>query len=273
MRIRFIGLCAFGFFSLNAVSNEKPVVDISAKGGMEIDDAKQTIEAHQEIVVKRGNQLLQADHAKAHFTKGEQKKIAIQQLEVWGHVVIEESPRKIHADRATYNIPQDTITLTGNPVTFVEPGIKMIAYEKIIYSPKAKQAQAFGNVKIEKENQTLMADEVIAYMEEDASQKSTTEAPTIHGKTKLKKMVAKGNVKIILPDQVAIANYGEHDEDQGKTYLEGDVELSDSKGQIQGGYAEITTDGISRVLQHKPGYDKSSKGTETDRVEALILRT
>lgn len=255
---------------VDSQSDAKPVVNISAKGGMEIDDVRQTIEAHQDIVVKRGTQRLYADHAKAHFEKVNQTKPKVVQLIAWGQVIMEDSDGKIYGERALYDIPKDTIILTGSPILFIGKDMKIEAYDRLIYSPKAKTAQAIGSVKIERENQTLMADEVIAYFEEDEKLTKEPSPNSPNYLTRLKKMNAKGNVKIILPDQVASANYGEHD--QGKTYLEGDVKLSSKEGQIQGGYGEITEQGISRVLQHKPGYDKSNEVKDADRVQALILR-
>jgi len=264
--ISFLLLCSLTSYAIEA--KEKLAVNISAKEGIEIDDIQRTIEGHQDIVVIRGTQKLYADHVRARFEKENHKKPRIQHLEVWGRVVLQDADGQIQADKAIYDVAKDTILLTGQLITFEGKDFKINAHGRLFYFPKAKKARAIGKVKIEKGEQTLVADEVTAYFEEDPA--LPTASLSISPSSKLKKMEAKGNVKIIFPDQVAFANYGEHDEVQGTTYLEGNVELSTAQGQIQGGYAEMASQGVSRVLQHKPSYGKAS---DTTRVEALILRT
>ncbi len=238
-------------------------VEIDAQNGIECEQQENKCIARGQVKVSQGSTLLQTDQLTAYFAKSTpgvtQQKLS--RLEARGHVVISstEKSQKLYADQSFYNMETGEATFTGNNLRLILENMTVTAQDALHYYEKKQEAVAKGNATVTRNNQTIQADELHAFLEKDAQ-----------GKMIIQRVVAQGHVVITTPKEIIQSQQGIYTHAQQLIHLEGDVRISHTHGkdgiQLTGEFAEVNlATGKSRLLTSKPGT------TPGRRVKVLLI--
>jgi lipopolysaccharide export system protein LptA len=288
IKANFLFWAFFVFIGLSpcCAQDEKNIplpVHLSSDNGFEIFDQENLMIGHKNVMVERGASTLYADNCRGYFTKNESGKKEIERMEMEGNTLMVVPEATAYSDKAVYSVPSDTLTLTGSNLRLYGKDNELFAKKAIIYQPEAKIAKAIGQAEVQGETYRLQGDMITAYFQEVdpdlkkdvAVEKSTPSLPGGDQLT-LKKIEADGNVKLIMPDKVAIGDHGIYDAEKDITILIGNVKLSDPERQLEGEYAEVDRKtGISKLLPTDPRENlklSTVVASPKKRVRAMLIR-
>lgn len=260
-------------------TQEAPPIYLSADKGIEIHDQENYVHAKENISVERGATTLYGDECKAYYDKdtAQDDKRDLTKIDVHRNVLIFSPEGTIYADEGTYDIPKDTVTLTGKALRLQGGAGNLYAKDTLLYHPEQRQAEALGDAHIISRDKTqhLFADRLVSNFIElqiNAASSKTSAAPTPDGlgnNLALDSIEAFGNVRIILPNKVVMADHGKYIAAADKFILTHNVKLQEEDKQMQGDYAVIDRKtGLSKVWYKSPAEDTSRP---TKRVRALLL--
>ncbi len=192
-------------------------------------------------LITRGTTRLSADETIAHFTQSETDGPQITTAEALGHVVIvsgEKSDTRLVGDKGIYNVQEQHAVLTGHELLLTTPQETVSASKSMEYFEKEQKAIARGEAIARKNDQTIVADELVAYLEKDKT-----------GSLALKRVEATGHIIITTDQEIAQAERGVYDVIGQKADLDGNVKITRGQNQLNGDHAVMDlASGVSRLL-------------------------
>jgi lipopolysaccharide export system protein LptA len=268
-------------------------IDITARDGIEWHQAERQVIARGDAKAIRGAVTVQADRltawyrkkadATADATTAGQKPPAAQQasigtgtdpgsegneiyrLQADGNVRIFTQTDKAVGDKATYDLDQAVLVLTGRNLTLTTPNDVLTARDDLEYWPQKHMAVARGNaVVVTNDAKRVSADTLVAYMHDTPNPPAGTAAPPaaaqpapkpgasddpLASSGKVERVEAFGHVSIRTPTDTVTGERGVYVPDTGMARLAGNVRITRGQNQLNGAEADVNMKtGIAKLL-------------------------
>lgn len=258
----FLTLLLGGFLVLGALPAWAQLTGLGGSDENVIIEADKGIQWLQEeaVYIATGNAVAQkgafsvtADVLRAYYNKDGQTKDGnsastndVSYIEAEGNVHIVTKNQKGFAEKAVYDVASGYVKLTGNNLKLESPSETLTARDSIEFWRDEQVAVAEGATKIvQRQNgrintqiNTLTADKVTAFFEENTE-----------GNLAIDKVTADGSVQIITPEEQASGQRAVYDVSTGLARLTGRVTLVRAENQLKGDVAEVNLNtGVSRLL-------------------------
>lgn len=237
-------------------SDTANTTEIISDQGMVCDQNQKQCMAEGHIQVKRGKSVLTCDKLIAYFDQGQSSKKELKMLEAIGHVHIssKEDGYDATSTYGRYDVAQQVVTLKGRPV-IKHNKIEIYGTGDIIYDQIKNSATTRRRATLKRQDKLLQANELIVYFKRSGEQEEKA----------LDHLIAKGNVIVSSPIEIAQGEHGSYYEATDTAELWENVIISRDDGQIRGQRARVDlTTGKSQMLH-------PSKGIGDQRVQALLL--
>jgi lipopolysaccharide export system protein LptA len=275
-------------------------IDITARDGIEWRQAEQQVIASGDAKAIRGQVTVLADRLTAWYRKkgaaGPAQPTPVSGLtgdpstegnEVYrmqadGHVRIFTPTDQAQGDRATYDLDQSVLVMTGKDLKLTTPNDTITAKDDLEYWAQKHMAVARGNaVVITNDAKRVAADTLVAYTTDNpqaasAKPASTTAKPPddpLAASGKLQRVEAFGHVSIRTPTDTVTGDRGVYVPDTGMARLAGNVRITRGQNQLNGAEADVNMKtGIANLVAQNSGRvhglvvpnDESSKSLGTD---------
>jgi lipopolysaccharide export system protein LptA len=254
--------------------------DIQAEDGIEWDKDRRTYTARGNVRIVRGDRIVRAPIAVAHYRDREGGKTEIYWVEVEGGVQIGIGDDTATGERGTYDLEKKVFVLTGRNLSYNAQDARVTARDALEYHEEKKFAIARGNAHVAREAEWLKGDVVTAFFEErrEPRKQPTTVAPrsTTPGggqqaaapapgdematRNKIVRVEGSGNVIVNSCDGVGRGNKFVYFPETGQATLEGNARLTRGLMQMNGERAEMNT--RTQYMRLLPGPDgKQVAGT------------
>ena len=207
-----------------------------------------------------------------------------------GNVLIFTETDQAYGDKATYDIDQAVMVMTGRDLKLITQNEVLTARDSLEYWAQKRMAVARGNaVVVTNDAKRLAADTLVAYTSEAPPPSGATSGvgpaatpkpaggrptePSAAQSGKLEKMEAFGNVSIRTPTDFVTGDRGVYVPDIGIARLGGQVRITRGETQLNGsgadvnmktGVARLTSDRGTRVQGLVVPGDQSSQGLPLD---------
>jgi lipopolysaccharide export system protein LptA len=188
----------------------------------------------------------------------------IYRVQADGNVHIFTHTDQAQGDRATYDMDQAVLVLTGRNLKLTTPTDVLTARDDLEYWAQKHMAVARGDAVVQTQDaRRLAADTLVAY---------TTDAPTTPGGAaaasakpaspddplassgKLQKVEAYGNVSVRTPTDMVTGDRAVYAPDTGIARIGGNVRITRGQNQLNGSEAEVNMKtGVSRLLSSTAG--------------------
>ena len=233
-----------------------PPIDVQAENGIEWQRSNKTIKALGNAHAVRGDLDVKADVLSAHYRERADGSTEIWRLEADGNVRITTPSESAYAEKGVYDVDNGVVVLSGGKqVRLVTAEAEITAERQIEFWPKKQMLVAQGNASAVQGDNRLNAETLNAYFGRDAS-----------GKSRLNRVEASENVRVVTPDEVFRANRGVYNIETGIATLVGSVKITRGANQLNGCTAEINMKaGESKIHGCKDGTSGAS------RVKGLIV--
>ena len=281
-------------------------IDITAQDGLEWRQNEQEVIARGDARAIRGNVTVTADTLTAWYRKKGATEAAqvtpasglagdpstegneIYRLQAEGHVHIFTATDQAQGDKATYDLDQSVLVMTGRDLKLTTPNDVITARDDLEYWPQKHMAVARGNaVVLTNDAKRVSADTLVAYTTDNPPPADPNAAPTpvtakapatasAGGKTtddplaasgKLQRVEAFGNVSIRTPTDMVTGDRGVYVPDTGMARLVGNVRITRGQNQLNGAEADVNMKtGISTLVARSAGTSRN-----TGRVHGLVV--
>jgi lipopolysaccharide export system protein LptA len=270
-------------------------IDITARDGIEWRQNEQQVIARGDARATRGNATVTADRLTAWYRKRgasntpEPSPAAagatdistegseIYRLQADGHVVIFTPTDRAQGDKATYDLDQSILVMTGRDLKLTTPNNTITARDDLEYWPQKHMAVARGNaVVVTSDAKRIAADTLVAYTTENPPPGSKPAATQAAAKTsddplaasgKLQRVEAFGNVSVRTPTDTVTGDRGVYVPDSGMARLGGNVRITRGQNQLNGAEADVNMKtGIATLVARTPG-----AGQTPGRVHGLVM--
>jgi lipopolysaccharide export system protein LptA len=263
-------------------------IDITARDGIEWRQAEQEVIARGDARAARGNVTVTADRLTAWYrkkgtTQASQPAPAsglagdvstegneIYRLQAEGHVHIFTATDRAQSDRATYDLDQSVLVMTGHDLKLTTPNNVITAKDDLEYWPQKHMAVARGNaVVVTTDAKRVAADTLVAYTSNNPPpnrvQPTSTRSANVQisGKLsddplassgKLQRVEAFGNVSVRTPTDTVTGDRGVYVPDTGMARLGGNVRITRGQNQLNGAEADVNMKtGIATLVGQKAG--------------------
>ncbi|HQT78534.1 MAG TPA: LptA/OstA family protein [Rhodopila sp.] len=266
-------------------------IDITARDGIEWRQAEQEVIARGDARAVRNNVTVTADRLIAWYRKkgaaGAQAPSPaaglagdtstegneIYRLQAEGHVHIFTATDHAQGDKATYDMDQSVMVMTGRDLKLTTPNDVITARDDLEYWPQKHMAVARGNaVVITSDGKRVAADTLVAYTTDNpppngsATQVGAKNAPNASGDPvassgKLERVEAFGHVSIRTPTDTVTGDRGVYVLATGMARLAGNVQITRGQNQLNGAEADVNMKtGIATLVAASSG-----------RVHGLVL--
>lgn len=269
-------------------------IAVTAQDGIEWRQAEQQVIARGNARAQRGNVTVTADRLIAWYRKkadggkpaatsvpaspvpaspalgsavdGDGGGNEVYRLQAEGNVRIFTDTEQAIGDRATYDVDQAVLVMTGRDLRLLTQNEVLTARDSLEYWSQKRMAVARGSaVVVTSDARRISADTLVAYTADGPADQGTrpakpgdTEAPRTG---KLEKVEAYGNVSIRTPTDMATGDRAVYVPDVGIARLGGSVRITRGQNQLNGGQAVVNMKtGIARLIGGGP-----------ERVQGLIL--
>jgi lipopolysaccharide export system protein LptA len=284
-------------------------IDITARDGIEWRQVEQEVIARGDAKAIRGNVTVTADRLTAWYRKkaGTQTVQAtpvsgltgdpstagneIYRLQADGNVVIFTSTDRAQGDKATYDLDQSVLVMTGRDLKLTTPTDVITAKDDLEYWPQRHMAVARGDaVVVTNDAKRIAADTLVAYTTDNpppapvnsppgssATASSTPGTPTataakpsedpLASSGKLQRVEAFGHVSVRTPTDIVTGDRGVYVLDTGMARLGGNVHITRGQNQLNGAEADVNMKtGIATLVAQKAG-----AGQKAGRVHGLVV--
>ncbi len=185
-----------------------------------------------------------------------------------GNVLIFTETDQAYGDKATYDIDQAVMVMTGRDLKLITQNEVLTARDSLEYWAQKHMAVARGNaVVVTNDAKRLSADTLVAYTSDAPPAAGPKPAgarpgePSAAQSGKLEKMEAFGNVSIRTPTDFVTGDRGVYVPDIGIARLGGQVRITRGETQLNGSGADVNMKtGVARLT--------SDRGT---RVQGLVV--
>jgi lipopolysaccharide export system protein LptA len=273
-------------------------IDITASDGIEWRQADQQVIARGDARAKRGSVTVTADRLTAWYRKkgttgapqpapqptpqpaatGLSTDAATEGSEIYrlqadGHVKIFTPTDQAEGDRATYDLDQSVLVMTGRNLKLTTPNDVLTARDDLEYWPQKRMAVARGNaVVVTNDAKRVAADTLVAYTQEappTPGAKSSAATPAggkpaddpLASSGKLQRVEAFGHVSVRTTTDTVTGDRAVYVPDTGMARVGGNVQITRGQNQLNGAEAEVNMKtGIAKLLSTKSG-----------RVQGLVL--
>jgi lipopolysaccharide export system protein LptA len=279
-------------------------IDVTARDGIEWQQAERKVIARGDAKAIRGAVTVTADRLTAWYRKkagdaqarpAEAPQAAqpastglatdtssegneIYRLQADGNVHIYTQTDQAQGDRATYDLDQAVLVLTGRNLKLTTPNDVLTARDDLEYWPQKRMAVARGNaVVVTNDARRVAADTLVAYMKDNGGTPPAagTPAPAPTGKPgadaanqdplgnsgKVERVEAFGGVSIRTPTDTVTGDRGVYVPDTGMARLAGNVRITRGQNQLNGQEADVNMKtGVATLLAAPSG-----------RVRGLVL--
>ncbi|MBN9561131.1 MAG: hypothetical protein J0H14_10455 [Alphaproteobacteria bacterium] len=270
-------------------------IAVTASDGIEWRQNEQEVIARGNARAVRGDVTVTADRLIAHYRKkpaapGAEKPAPqpqasggavtlgdsdtsgneIYRVEAEGNVHIFTPTDHAEGDRATYDLDQAVLVMTGRHLKLTTPNDVLTARDDLEYWAQKHMAVARGEaVVVTKDGRRLAADTLVAYTSEGQPNTGTSSQATkaavqspppkapddpIAASGKLQKVEAFGNVSVRTATETVTGDRAVYVPDTGIARLGGNVRITRGQNQLNGAEAEVNLKtGISRLISGNAG--------------------
>jgi lipopolysaccharide export system protein LptA len=183
----------------------------------------------------------------------------IYRVQAEGHVRIFTPTDEVLGDRATYDMDQAVLVVTGHALRLTTPNDVLTARDALEYWSQKHMAVARGDaVVVTNDGRRLSADTLVAYNTDAPATPTRTaaaQAPQqanedpLAASGKLQKVDAYGNVVVRTATDTAIGDRAVYVPDTGIARLAGNVRITRGQNQLNGSEAEVNMKtGIAQLL-------------------------
>lgn len=277
-------------------------IDITARDGIEWRQTEQQVIANGDAKAVRGQVTVMADRLTAWYRKKGTTGPAqpspaagltgdpstegseIYRMQADGHVRIFTPTDQAQGDKATYDLDQSVLVMTGKNLKLTTPNNTITAKDDLEYWPQKHMAVARGNAVVTTTDaKRVAADTLVAYTTDNPPPPSATPASAstaakpsddpLAASGKLQRVEAFGNVSIRTPTDTVTGDRGVYVPDSGMARLAGSVRITRGQNQLNGAEADVNMKtGIASLVAQKSGRvhglvvpnDESSKSLGTD---------
>ena len=304
-------LCLYaGLLAVPAVAQQLDLshggpIDITARDGIEWRQTQQEVIARGDARAIRGGVTVTADRLTAWYRKkaGEQtagqasapapaadvssglagdsatEGTEIYRLQADGHVHIFTATDQAQGDKATYDLDQSVLVMTGHDLKLTTPNDVITARDDLEYWPQKHMSVARGDaLVVTNDAKRVAADTLVAYTTDNPPPASATPPPApaapaaaagdpLAASGKLQRVEAFGNVSIRTPTDTVTGDRGVYLPDTGMARLGGNVRVTHGQSQLNGAEADVNMKtGIATLIARQPG-ESSIPG----RVHGLVV--
>jgi lipopolysaccharide export system protein LptA len=258
-------------------------ITITASEGIEWHQAEQEVIARGNAKAVRGDVTVVADRLTAWYRKragatdksagGQTAKPAdagtvpgepgpgdneIYRVQAEGHVRIFTPTDQASCDRATYDLDQAVLLMTGHNLRLTTPNEVLTARDALEYWSQKHMAVARGDATVvTSDGKLLSADTLVAYTEpapQPGGTQKTAGNDAAPGSSKLQRVEAFGNVVVRTATDTVTGERGVYVPDVGIARLAGHVRITRGQNQLDGAEAEVNLKtGVSRLLSSTGG--------------------
>lgn len=271
-------------------------IDITARDGIEWRQVEQEVIARGDAKAIRGAVTVTADRLTAWYRKKPGNEAAqatpvsgltgdpstegneIYRLQADGHVSIFTATDRAQGDKATYDLDQSVLVMTGRDLKLTTPTDVITAKDDLEYWPQRRMAVARGDaVVVTNDAKRVAADTLVAYTTDNPTPAPATATPvSASGKPsedplassgKLQRVEAFGHVSIRTPTDIVTGDRGVYVLDTGMARLGGNVRITRGQNQLNGAEADVNMKtGIATLAAQK-----AAVGQKADRVHGLVV--
>lgn len=272
-------------------------IDITARDGIEWRQVEQQVIARGDAKAVRGSVTVTADRLTAWYRKkgGAQPVQPTQQpvqptqvsglagdsstegneiyrLQADGHVHVFTATDQAQGDKATYDLDQSVLVMTGRDLKLTTPSDVITAKDDLEYWPQKHMAVARGNaVVVTNDAKRVAADTLVAYTTDNpppnaakpamAPSAAKTNADPLASSGKLQRVEAFGNVSVRTQTDIVTGDRGVYVPETGMARLGGNVRITRGQNQLNGAEADVNMKtGIATLV-----------GQRTGRVHGLVV--
>lgn len=225
------------------ISNDSSApVEISAVETLEWNRAARTYTARGDVRARQGGFEIDSDTLTASY-EPEARPTDISELRAQGSVVIRSAPYTAYGDVAVYDVGAQVATLTGQNLRMTTQTETLVARDHLVYVAAENRLTAEGAVKITRPQDSLAADQVSAFFEQDGT-----------GKLQLSRATATGNVVLQTAREKVTGDQGFYDLVTQKATITGRVFIYQGESWLEGSKAEVDLrTGISHLYASDQG--------------------
>lgn len=261
-------------------------IDITARDGIEWRQADRQVIARGDARAIRNNVTVTADRLVAWYRKkndvatpgaapGPQPVPAavlagetstegneIYRLQAEGNVHIFTATDQAQGDKATYDLDQAVLVMTGRNLKLTTPNDVIMARDDLEYWPQKHMAVARGDaVVVTTDARRISADTLVAYTTDNTDAKpGVTPVAAKPGDDplassgKLQRVEAFGHVSVRTPTDTVTGERGVYVQDTGMARLAGNVQITRGQNQLNGAEADVNMNsGIATLLATPAG--------------------
>jgi lipopolysaccharide export system protein LptA len=293
-------------------------IDITARDGLEWRQNEQEVIARGDARAIRANVTVTADTLTAWYRKKGATEAAqvtpasglvgdsstagneIYRLQAEGHVHIFTATDQAQGDKATYDLDQAVLVLTGHDLKLTTPNDVITAKDDLEYWPQKHMSVARGDaVVVTNDAKRVAADTLVAYTTDNPPPADSKAAPTpanasaatatpvaaqasgtahtpgaakatddpLAASGKLQRVEAFGNVSVRTPTDTVTGDRGVYVPDTGMARLGGNVRITRGQNQLNGAEADVNMKtGIATLVAQK-----AAGSQQPGRVHGLVV--
>jgi lipopolysaccharide export system protein LptA len=256
-------------------------IDITARDGLEWRQNEREVIARGDARAIRSGVTVVADTLTAWYRKKGATEAAtpvsgltgdtstegneIYRLQAEGHVVIFTATDRAQGDKATYDLDQAVLVMTGHDLKLTTPNDVITAKDDLEYWPQKHMAVARGDaVVVTNDAKRISADTLVAYTTDNpppaeaktvatpAAAKTTDDPMAASGK--LQRVEAFGHVSVRTPTDTVTGDRGVYVLDTGMARLAGNVRITRGQNQLNGAEADVNMKtGVATLVARKAG--------------------
>jgi lipopolysaccharide export system protein LptA len=261
--IALVGAASLPMIAARAAEAETGLSNRQVAGAILIDAAKglewvrpaRVVIARGDARAKRDDQEVRAEVLTAHYRERPDGSIEVWRIDANGNVRFTSPSESAFGEKATYDVDKQVITVSGSEQFGVTTSTSRITAEKELeYSTRTRTLIARGDAVAVDGDKTLHGEVITAHLREQGD----------HGQSRLQRLEAEGNVRVITPEEDIRADRGTYNVDSGVATFDGSVKVVKGSNELNGCRGEINlTTGVSRLI--------ACPGQSDGRVRGIIL--
>lgn len=236
-----------------ASSSPPGAIEILADQGIEWRQEEKIVVARGNARAVRGDLTVEAQVLSARYRERSDGSTEIWEVNADGRVRIASGAETINGDRATFDVANSILQVTGNRLRLTSGDSVITADESMEYTTRTRTLVANGNVYARQGEREVRARTLKAFLREGGRNTS-----------RLRRIEAEGNVRVVTPRDVMRSERAVYDLEGGTATLTGAVKITRGETQLNGckGEVDLKT-GVSRLLA-------CGDATDASRVRGLI---
>ncbi len=221
-------------------------IEIQADQGIEWRREDKIVFARGNARAVRGDLTVEARVLSARYRERADGTTEIWEVNADGDVRIASAAETLAGDRATFDLANNVLLLTGDRLRLESGDSVITAEESMEYATRTRTLVATGNVHARQGEREVRAKRLKAFL------RPANQAPRQNatgGASRLRRIEAEGNVRIVTPNDVMRSDQAVYDLDAGVAQLTGAVKITRGETQLNGctGEMDLKT-GVSRLL-------------------------